>query len=197
MQPVIRVIGKGASGKRRNRRVPDRSVKLAVVFVKETVSARTGQTPGHHAHAGGLSASATCCSPRALLNDTLFFPLSDLAKMPTYEYQCEKCKKTFDLYQSMKDAALTTCPKEQCRQKTWGKGRVKRLLGTGAGLIFKGSGFYITDYRSEGYKAAAKTDSNAGSDSKPAETKGTETKSESKPSKPAANEKPKAAPRKK
>ena len=44
----------------------------------------------------------------------------------------------------------------QCRQKTWGKGKVRRLLGTGAGLIFKGSGFYITDYRSEGYKAIRK-----------------------------------------
>ena len=43
--------------------------------------------------------------------------------------------------------------------KTWGKGKVKRLLGAGAGLIFKGSGFYITDYRSEGYKSAAKSDS--------------------------------------
>src|SRR5687768_10785283 len=79
--------------------------------------------------------------------------------MPTYEYQCEKCKKSFELFQSMKDDALQTCPKEQCQMKTWGKGKVKRMLGTGAGLIFKGSGFYITDYRSEGYKAAAKKDS--------------------------------------
>ncbi|MGB8169350.1 MAG: FmdB family zinc ribbon protein [Chthoniobacteraceae bacterium] len=119
--------------------------------------------------------------------------------MPTYEYQCEKCKKSFELYQSMKDAALTTCPKEQCRQKSWGKGKVKRQLGTGAGLIFKGSGFYITDYRSEGYKAAAKSESGAGSESKaseskPAESKGTEKKSETKP---AAAEKPKASAKKK
>ena len=78
--------------------------------------------------------------------------------MPTYEYECDKCKKTFDAYQSMKDDAFTVCPKELCRQKTWGKGKVRRLLGTGAGLIFKGSGFYITDYRSEGYKSAAKND---------------------------------------
>jgi putative FmdB family regulatory protein len=70
--------------------------------------------------------------------------------MPTYEYHCEKCKKDFELYQSMKDNPIASCPKEQCRQKTWGKGKVRRLLGTGAGLIFKGSGFYITDYRSEG-----------------------------------------------
>ena len=124
--------------------------------------------------------------------------------MPTYEYQCEKCKKPFELYQSMKDAALTTCPKEQCRQKTWGKGKVKRQLGTGAGLIFKGSGFYITDYRSEGYKASAKSESTAaseskGGDSKPAETKPAETKSTEKKteSKPAAAEKPKASAKKK
>ena len=94
--------------------------------------------------------------------------------MPTYDYQCEKCSKHFEYSQSMKDAALTICPKEACRQKTWGKGKVKRQLGTGAGLIFKGSGFYITDYRSEGYKAAAKKDSPEPA-AKPAETK-TETK---------------------
>jgi putative FmdB family regulatory protein len=100
--------------------------------------------------------------------------------MPTYEYQCEKCKKTFDVFQSMKDDPLKTCPEDLCRQKKWGKGKVKRLLGTGAGLIFKGSGFYITDYRSEGYKAAAKKDSAAPAKS---ETSGSGTKSESKPAK--------------
>ena len=84
--------------------------------------------------------------------------------MPTYEYHCEKCKKTFEAFQSMKDEAYTICPKEKCLKKTWGKGKVKRLLGTGAGLIFKGSGFYITDYRSEGYKAAAKKESSGGSE---------------------------------
>jgi putative FmdB family regulatory protein len=73
--------------------------------------------------------------------------------MPTYEYECSKCHKEFEISQSMKDKALTVCPKGLCRQKTtWGKGRVKRKLGIGAGFIFKGSGFYITDYRSEGYK---------------------------------------------
>jgi len=100
--------------------------------------------------------------------------------MPTYEYHCEKCGKNFDAYQSMKDDAFGTCPKELCRKKTWGKGKVKRLLGAGAGLIFKGSGFYITDYRSSGYKDAAKKDSSSGepkvseskaSDSKPADIK--------------------------
>jgi putative FmdB family regulatory protein len=92
--------------------------------------------------------------------------------MPTYDYECSRCKKTFELFQSMKDAALTTCPQSHCQMKTWGKGPVRRLLGTGAGLIFKGSGFYITDYRSEGYKAAAKKDSTGGETKpKPAESK--------------------------
>lgn len=107
--------------------------------------------------------------------------------MPTYEYECEKCRKTFEVFQSMKDAAFASCPQAQCRMKKWGKGKVRRLLGTGAGLIFKGSGFYITDYRSEGYKQAAKKDSSessapaakpeAKSEAKPA------AKKESKPSK--------------
>jgi putative FmdB family regulatory protein len=79
--------------------------------------------------------------------------------MPTYEYTCEKCGKNFDAFQSMRDEPFKVCPKELCRQAKWGKGKVKRLLGTGAGLIFKGSGFYITDYRSESYKNAAKKES--------------------------------------
>lgn len=78
--------------------------------------------------------------------------------MPTYDYQCEKCGKTFELFQSMKDEPLSVCPKQCCQQETWGEGKVKRLLGTGAGLIFKGSGFYTTDYRSSSYKAGAKSD---------------------------------------
>jgi putative FmdB family regulatory protein len=83
--------------------------------------------------------------------------------MPTYEYECAKCKKGFEIFQSMKDDALKVCPKEKCRMKAWGKGKVKRKLGAGAGFIFKGSGFYITDYRSEGYKAGAKGDVAPGS----------------------------------
>ena len=88
--------------------------------------------------------------------------------MPTYEYQCEKCARTFDLFQSMKDDALTVCPRECCQQEPWGEGKVKRLLGTGAGLIFKGSGFYTTDYRSSGYKAAAKSDAAPAASTPPA-----------------------------
>lgn len=92
----------------------------------------------------------------AVLRDELF-------AMPTYEYSCEKCGKNFDAYQSMKDARFAECPQEKCQQEEWGHGRVKRLLGTGAGLIFKGSGFYITDYRSNSYKEGAKKDAPASS----------------------------------
>src|SRR3954464_4166566 len=76
--------------------------------------------------------------------------------MPTYEYSCQKCGQTFEAFQSMRDEPFPECPKELCRLPKWGHGKVKRLLGTGAGLIFKGSGFYITDYRSDSYKEAAK-----------------------------------------
>lgn len=103
--------------------------------------------------------------------------------MPTYEYVCEKCGHTFDKFQSMKDDALTVCPKDLCGKKTWGKGKVKRQMGSGAGLIFKGSGFYITDYRSEGYKQAAKADTSGSSSS--SSTKSTKSKpsTSSKPAK--------------
>jgi putative FmdB family regulatory protein len=76
--------------------------------------------------------------------------------MPTYEYVCEKCGHQFEKIQRITAAALTVCPKDLCPGKTWGKGKVKRVLSTGGGLLFKGSGFYITDYRSDAYKAAAK-----------------------------------------
>lgn len=105
--------------------------------------------------------------------------------MPTYEYECTKCNHAFELHQSMKDEPLAVCPKDQCPRKTWGKGKVKRLLGTGAGLIFKGSGFYITDYRSETYKSAARKDS------QPAPSTKTETKSEPKTQSKPAPAKPK------
>lgn len=79
--------------------------------------------------------------------------------MPTYEYSCQKCGQTFEAFQSMRDEPFRECPKELCRLPKWGHGKVKRLLGTGAGIIFKGSGFYITDYRSDSYKEAAKKES--------------------------------------
>src|SRR6476646_5483336 len=95
--------------------------------------------------------------------------------MPTYEYVCTKCDHQFEAVQSMKDKSLTTCDKECCGMKKWGKGKGKRAIGAGAGLIFKGSGFYITDYRSENYKAGAKKDSSPSS---------TPAKTESKPAAP-------------
>jgi putative FmdB family regulatory protein len=76
--------------------------------------------------------------------------------MPTYEYQCTTCGHAFETVQSMKDPHLTDCPKAGC------PGPVRRKIGRGAGIIFKGSGFYQTDYRSESYKAAAKKESGGG-----------------------------------
>ncbi|MDB4408822.1 zinc ribbon domain-containing protein [Akkermansiaceae bacterium] len=70
--------------------------------------------------------------------------------MPNYDYKCQKCEHVFEVFQGMNDAKLTDCPQDDC------DGEVKRLLGTGAGVIFKGSGFYQTDYRSDSYKAGEK-----------------------------------------
>jgi putative FmdB family regulatory protein len=108
--------------------------------------------------------------------------------MPTYEYVCQKCDHPFEVVQSMSDPALKTCPKELCGMKKWGKGKVKRAIGAGAGLIFKGSGFYITDYRSENYKTGAKKDS-APAASSSSETKSSSTsESKSTPAAPAKSE---------
>jgi putative FmdB family regulatory protein len=96
--------------------------------------------------------------------------------MPTYEYICTKCDHEFDLVQSIRDKPLATCPKELCGMKRWGKGKVKKKIGAGAGLIFKGSGFYITDYRSDSYKEAAKKDSAGGASEKKADGGGKESK---------------------
>jgi putative FmdB family regulatory protein len=110
--------------------------------------------------------------------------------MPTYEYACEKCGHQFELFQSMKDSTLTVCPKEKCKLKRWGKGKVRKEIGTGAGLIFKGSGFYITDYRSENYKQGAKKESPGDTAKKgAAETKPAPAKSESKPASGTASSK--------
>jgi putative FmdB family regulatory protein len=79
--------------------------------------------------------------------------------MPTYEYECGGCRHTFEEFQSMTERALKKCPK--C-----GKNKLQRLFGTGAAVLFKGSGFYETDYRSDSYKAAAKAESDT---AKPAE----------------------------
>jgi putative FmdB family regulatory protein len=114
--------------------------------------------------------------------------------MPTYDYVCDKCGQQFEKFQSMKDEPLKTCLKEVCGQKKWGKGKVRRVLGTGAGLIFKGSGFYITDYRSENYKQAAKKDTAPAASSGGESKGGSESKSAAPAAKPAsAPAKPKAA----
>jgi len=76
--------------------------------------------------------------------------------MPTYEYECEKCGLRFEEFQSITAEPLTRCKNEQC------DGTVKRLFSGGAGFLFKGSGFYITDYRSDSYKKAAGSDSSSG-----------------------------------
>jgi putative FmdB family regulatory protein len=91
--------------------------------------------------------------------------------MPTYEYACQKCGHEFEAFHSI-SSVLKSCPEDRCGQKKWGRGKVVKKISAGAGLLFKGGGFYITDYRSEGYKQAAKKDS--------APVK-SETKSEAKP----------------
>ncbi len=113
--------------------------------------------------------------------------------MPTYDYRCNACDHEFELFQSMSEPVKRTCPK--C-----GKRKLERLIGTGAALLFKGSGFYETDYRSDSYKKAKDADkpetksdskSDAKSDSKhdPKPDKKIEKKSDAK--KP--DKKPKAA----
>ena len=103
--------------------------------------------------------------------------------MPTYEYVCSKCGHEFEKFQSIADKPLTICPEDRCARKKWGRGKVKRKISAGGGLLFKGSGFYITDYRSEKYKESAKKDSAASTsatgDGKP--TQKTDTKTAAKP----------------
>lgn len=107
--------------------------------------------------------------------------------MPTYEYVCSKCEQEFEATQSMSEKALTKCALRVGRAKKKCGGRVQRKIGAGAGLIFKGSGFYITDYRSEGYKQAAKKDSDAAKPASPAASPDKPAaKSETKPAKAAA-----------
>lgn len=98
--------------------------------------------------------------------------------MPTYDYKCLACDVRFEKFQGITAPAIEACP--ECG------GKVKRLIGAGAGLIFKGSGFYITDYRSEGYKESAKKDKKGSSDKSASSDKNekkeqkTDTSSESK-----------------
>ncbi|MFO0861764.1 MAG: zinc ribbon domain-containing protein [Phycisphaerales bacterium] len=102
--------------------------------------------------------------------------------MPTYDYKCKACGHEFEEFQSMTAPVLKKCPK--C-----GKNQLERLIGTGAALMFKGSGFYITDYRSDSYKKAAKADSG-----KPAEAAKSDAKSaDAKPAAPAKEAAPKSS----
>lgn len=83
--------------------------------------------------------------------------------MPTYQYECSQCAHRFEIFQPITEQPLIHCAEECCPRKPWGKGKVKRIISGGMGLLFKGSGFYITDYRSPGYLKAAKAEKEAGS----------------------------------
>ena len=102
--------------------------------------------------------------------------------MPTYEYVCDACGHSFDELQSFSDPPLTKCP--SCKKK-----KLRRLFGTGAAVLFKGSGFYETDYRSESYKSGEKAEADKAKPATSTESKTESTKSESKkesaPAKPA------------
>ncbi len=99
--------------------------------------------------------------------------------MPTYDYECDACGHEFELFQQISEAIKKKCP--EC-----GKRKLRRLFGTGAAIMFKGSGFYETDYRSESYKKGAEaekksqessSDSSTADSKKPAESKSADTKS--------------------
>ena len=79
--------------------------------------------------------------------------------MPTYDYECDACGHQIEVFQGINDEVLTKCP--ECKKK-----KLKRLFGSGAAIVFKGSGFYQTDYRSDGYKKAAAADSKSQSSDK-------------------------------
>ncbi len=84
--------------------------------------------------------------------------------MPTYDYRCNACGHEFEEFQMMSEAELKKCP--ECK-----KNKLERLIGMGAGFLFKGSGYYQTDYRSKSYNDAKKADSTASSE-KPAKKSG-------------------------
>ena len=109
--------------------------------------------------------------------------------MPTYDYVCDACDHKFELFQS-----ITAEPEKKCPE--CGKRKLRRLIGAGAGFVFKGSGFYQTDYRSESYKKRAEADKPASeskaSESKTSESKSTETKSSGNGSPAKTNKKSKS-----
>lgn len=99
--------------------------------------------------------------------------------MPTYDYRCKNCDHEFELFQSMKDKVKRKCP--ECSKLS-----LERLIGTGAAVLFKGSGFYQTDYRTESYKKGASAEKKAKDEGKKSESdkKGKESKAAT-PKKPA------------
>jgi len=100
--------------------------------------------------------------------------------MPTYEYECTACGATFERFQSITENPIRKCPK--C-----GRMKARRLLGAGAGIIFRGSGFYQTDYRSADYKAKAKAEAEASGDGKGSGGKATKAKDSSSNAKKSEN----------
>jgi len=106
--------------------------------------------------------------------------------MPTYDYLCNNCRVRFEKFQGITAKPLKKCP--EC-----GKMALNRLIGTGAGVIFKGSGFYETDYRSDSYKAGQKSDK-SDSSADTAKKKETEPDSSKKETEPAKSEAPKSDP---
>lgn len=106
--------------------------------------------------------------------------------MPTYDYTCDACDHTWEEFQSIKAAATQKCP-------SCGKKKARRLISAGGGFLFKGSGFYITDYRSDSYKKSAEADktpssggeskSESKSEARPSDAKASSTKPEKKPAK--------------
>lgn len=98
--------------------------------------------------------------------------------MPTYDYECEACAHKFELFQGINDPVETKCP--ECKKK-----KLRRLFGTGGAIVFKGSGFYQTDYRSESYKKGASAEKPA-SDAKSSDSKSSGSDKKGGDSKPAA-----------
>lgn len=95
--------------------------------------------------------------------------------MPTYDYECDACEHKFEHFQGINDPHLKKCP--EC-----GKNKLRRLIGAGGAVVFKGSGFYQTDYRSDSYKQRAAADKPSSESSSSSESKSSDTKSESKSS---------------
>src|SRR3954471_2757020 len=92
--------------------------------------------------------------------------------MPTYDYECDACGHKFEVFQNMSDELLRKCP--QCKKQ-----KLRRLFGTGAAIMFKGSGFYTTDYRSDSYKKRADADKPSSGSSEKSDSKGDSSKGDS------------------